>query len=578
MKINFGLREKLFAPMIVGLILIIISIFFILLPNQLAHEKESFIEQQTNLVKTLNPSIIQNILANDLSELHSVFENSILIHKDEWRYIELRNQDKKLLYPIFSSVPELSTTIIRIKITIEENDEIFGYITLYTDWKKTKNEALEDNIQLNLFAILFFCIIGLFSFFIQTKWLYKPILKLKDVTHQFSLGNYHVALPKASTDEVGLLTASIGQMRNKIQQSIDKLINEEKLQRAILDSAPNAIITIDKVGVVLSFNPGAEKIFLCRKDQIIGRNIKELMPSHFSEKHDGYLMNFAMTEESKIIGKNRELTATRKNGEEFPIDLTINAKIIDGSVIYTGVLRDITEQKKAERLKNEFVSTVSHELRTPLTAIKGALDIITHGLNLELPEQANAMLNVANRNVERLLILINDILDISKLESAEINFELEHIEIKPFLQSCAELNQEYAKKHNTEFLCTHLDDNIKINADKDRLTQVMSNLLSNAAKYSPEKIPVEIFTEVNDKTLRISVKDYGKGIPEEFQSLLFEKFTQSSSGDTRQVGGTGLGLNISKMIIEKLDGEIGFDCIVNKQTVFYFELPIVQNI
>lgn len=575
MQLNFGIREKLLAPTIIGLVVIVASILLILQPDQLATKKEEFIKSQTKLVKTLNPSIIQNILANDLSELHSVFENSILIHKNEWRYIELRDPDKKLLYPIFAVVPKITETLISIKITIQENDEIFGYITLYTDWKNARDYELTKTNNLNLFAILLFCFIGLFSFVIQTKGVYQPILKLKDVTQQFSLGNYNVALPQASHDEIGLLTQAIGQMRNKIQQAMEKLVNEEKLQRAILESAPNAIITIDHKGILLSFNPGAEKIFQYRKDQVIGENIKMLMPTQIANEHDGYLSNFKMTEESKTIGLQRELTAIRKNGEEFPIDLTINAKIINDKTIFTGILRDITEQRKVDKLKNEFVSTVSHELRTPLTAIKGALDIVSGGLNLELPEQAISMLDIANRNVERLLILINDILDISKLESGEINFIFENIKIKTFLENCVELNQEYAKKYNTKFICEHLDENIIISADKDRLAQVMSNLLSNAAKYSPENIPVKIYTQVIDKVIRVSVKDYGKGVPEEFHEVLFEKFTQSSSGDTRQVGGTGLGLNISKMIVEKLGGKIGFDSIIDKQTVFYFELPII---
>ncbi len=199
------------------------------------------------------------------------------------------------------------------------------------------------------------------------------------------------------------------------------------------------------------------------------------------------------------------------------------------------------------------------------------------GSSSKLAIKATAMLDIANRNVERLLTLINDILDISKLKSGEINFLLEKIEIKPFLKNCTELNHEYAKKHNTVFVCMHCDENIFVNVDKDRLTQVMSNLLSNAAKYSLENINIEISTQVIDKMLRVNVKDYGKGIPEDFQEVLFEKFTQSSSGDTRQVGGTGLGLNISKMIVEKLGGAIGFDTIIDKETTFYFELPIVKT-
>jgi len=577
MQIHFGIREKLLTPMILGLVIIIASILFLLQPNQLKTEREDFIQEQTKLVKTLTPSIIQNILANDLAELHSVFENAILIHKDEWRYIELRDPDKKLLYPIFAVVPELTKTLISIKVTIEENDEVFGYITLYTDWAKAKNEELGKINQLNLYAILLFCFIGVFSFIIQTKWVYQPILKLKDVTHQFSLGNYNVELPKKSADEVGLLTRSIGQMRNKIQESIEQLVEKEKMQRVILESVPDAIITMDTKGIIQSFNPSAEKIFQYDKNQVIGNNIKMLMPQEFSLTHDQDIKNHKPLSVPKVIGSQRELMGIKKDGTQFPIEITVNTIVTDGKTIFTGVLRDITERQKVDRLKDEFVSTVSHELRTPLTAIKGSLDIVTKGLNLDLPEQASSMLDISNRNVERLLTLINDILDISKLESGEVNFVIEKIKIKPFIKNITEMNQEYAKKYNTIFKCINCDNDVSVNVDRDRLEQVMSNLLSNAAKYSPENVPVEIFTAVNDGVIRVSVKDYGPGIPEDFQNSLFEKFTQSDSGDTRQVGGTGLGLNISKMIIEKLGGRLGFETVIDKETTFYFELPIVKT-
>ncbi|MDH5369929.1 MAG: PAS domain S-box protein [Gammaproteobacteria bacterium] len=577
MNFKFGIREKLLVPLLFGLAVIIYVLFVIWQPSHLIKAKQQFIVSQTNLIKTLNPSIIQNILANDLAELHRVFENSQIIHQDKWRYITLNDPDNKQLYPIFSAKPEQTTTLIKIKHTIEENDEIFGYITLYTDWKNTKEKELKNINQLSTISILLFTIIAIFNFMLQTKWVYTPITKLKDITSQFSLNNYDIKLPAITSDEIGLLTHSIDHMRNKIKSTLDEITNKEKMTRAILETAPDAIITMDKKGIINSFNPGAENIFQYSSNEVIGQNIKILMPDDVSKHHDEYVTNFKKTA-SKIISKNRELNGMKKDGSLFPIEITINANIIDGKPLFTGVLRDITERRKVDRLKNEFIATVSHELRTPLTAIKGSLDIVTKGLNLELPEQAHNMLDVANRNVERLLSLINDILDIAKLESGEINFISEQFEIKPFIENCIELNQEYAKRHQTEFICTYCNNDIIVNVDKDRLTQVMSNLLSNAAKYSPENIQIEIFTRINKEMLRVSVKDYGPGIPEEFQPFLFEKFTQSSSGDTRQVGGTGLGLNISKMIIEKLGGTIGYKTIIDKETTFYFELPIVPHL
>lgn len=576
MNFQFGIREKLLLPILIGLAIIIFILLFIWQPSQLAKEKQHFIEAQTNLLKTLAPSIIQNILANDLAELHSIFENSQLIHEKEWRYIQLNDPDNKQLYPIFSSKPEKTKTLLSISLAIEENNEIFGYITLYTDWSATKEQSIKNINQLSLIFILLFAAIAVFSFILQTNWIYTPITKLKDITSEFSKNNYDISLPKITSDEIGQLTNSIDKMRHKIQSTLSEIIDKEKMTSAILETAPDAIITMSKRGIIKSFNPGAETIFQFKANEIIGENIKVLMPDDVASHHKKYVDNFNKNE-STILGRNRELFGVKKDGSQFPLEITINANIINNEQLFTGVLRDITERKKIDTLKDDFISTVSHELRTPLTAIKGSLDLINHGFNLDLPEQAATMLDISTRNVERLLSLINDILDVSKLESGEINLLIENIDVKQIIDNCIELNQEYAKKYNTGFFCTHCDENIMVNADKDRLTQVMSNLLSNAAKYSPENMPVEIFTEMNNGIVRVNVKDYGAGIPEEFQNKIFGKFTQSDSGNTRQVGGTGLGLNISKMIVEKLGGKIGFETIVDKGSTFYFEFPIATD-
>lgn len=576
MQNKFGIRSKLLLPLIFGLVVIVIVLFFFWHPSQLVSGEKNYITEQQKILKTLTPSLVQNILSNDLAALHTILENSIAIHKDHWLYLQLNDPDNKRLYPVFPEEIKRTDTTLKIKITIEEENEIFGYLVLHTDWKIAKNKTIKFSHTLGLLSILLFCLIGIVSYVLQTKWIYKPITALKDTTSKFSQGHYNSKLPDITADEIGQLTLSIDYMRNKIQSSLEELTDKEKMTRAILETAPDAIITMNKDGVINSFNPGAEKIFQYSKNEVLGKSINMLMPKDISLHHNQYLKNFDIAS-SRTLGKERELMGTRKNGSEFPVEITINASIIDGKQLFTGILRDITERKKIELLKSEFVATVSHELRTPLTAIKGSLDLITKGMDLDLPEEADTMLILANRNVERLLTLINDILDVSKLESGEINFLYEKLKLEPFIKDTLAINQEYAKKYNTTFECKGCHKGITINADRDRLVQVMSNLLSNAAKYSPENIPVEIFTTINNDTVRVSIKDHGPGIPKDFQEKLFGKFTQSSSGDTRQVGGTGLGLNISKMIIEKLGGQIGFETIEGKETTFYFELPVVKT-
>lgn len=580
MSIHFGIRSKLLLPLVLGLGVIIIVLFFILQPRQLKTGKQEFITNQTNILKTLSPSLVQNILSNDLAALHSILENSMIINKKEWRYLELIDSDNKRLYPIFSEkqkITETSETLLKIKFIIEEDNETFGVLHLYTDWKNARGSKIQFSNQLTFIALTLFILIGASGFFMQTLWIYNPITRLKNITAEFSKGNYDEQIDLITHDEIGELTTSIDHMRNKIQSTLKEIIDKEKMQRAILESVPDGIITINAQGIIKSFNPGAENIFSYSSNEVIGKNIKILMPENIAVHHDQYLKNFKYKENMDVVRPARELFGKTKDGIEFPMELAVNAIYIENECLLTGVVRDITERKKVDRLKNEFISTVSHELRTPLTAIKGSLELVTRGMNVNLPEQAETMLDIANRNVERLLTLINDILDISKLESGEINFLLEHINIEPFINECIELNQSYAEKHQTKYVCMHCEDAV-VNIDKDRLTQVMSNLLSNAAKYSPADVPVEISCKIEDGKIKVYIKDFGEGIPEEFQDKLFGKFTQSNSGNTREVGGTGLGLSISKMIIEKLGGEIDFKTIIGKETTFYFELPIVKDI
>ena len=583
-KFHFGIRSKLITPLLIGFAIFIYVIVYQWAPYIIASEKKHFVQNHNEILETLAPSVIQNILSQDYASLFSNLDYMLESHEEKWKYIEVFNSEDKRLYPLSGTPPKNNEDIFTILYYLDDAGESLGHIKFYIDWSKYKKEQQNFFMNLTFGSISLFALIIIFSFYWQTYWIIKPIHRLQNAAIQLSEGKFNTKLPPAKNDEIGILSQSFSLMQENInayqtnlQQTLSVLANEEKKQRAILDTAPDAIITLDKLGIIQSFNHGAENIFEYDSDEIIGESIKTLMPQNIANSHDNYMADFKNTDQSIIIGKSRELYGKKKNGDKFPIDLTINAKVINNELLFTGVIRDITERKKIDRLKSEFVSTVSHELRTPLTAIKGSLDIITKGLNLNLPEQATTMLDIANRNVERLLTLINDILDVSKLESGEINFVIEKIEINQFIKNITEMNQEYAKKHNTTFKCINGDNDVSVNVDKDRLEQVMSNLLSNAAKYSPKNVPVEIFTTVNDGVIRVSVKDYGPGIPEDFQDTLFEKFTQSDSGDTRQVGGTGLGLNISKMIIQKLGGRLGFETTVGKETTFYFELPVVKT-
>lgn len=244
--------------------------------------------------------------------------------------------------------------------------------------------------------------------------------------------------------------------------------------------------------------------------------------------------------------------------------------------IFVIIIRDITERKKVDTLKNEFVSVVSHELRTPLTSIRGSLGLVLGGVAGDLAEKAKKLLVIANNNCERLLHLINDILDIEKIEAGKMRFQFAPVDITTVVKNSININQMYAAKFDVRIALTDWVNNIEVNVDEDRLIQVLTNLISNAAKFSPKNEVVTVAIKLINDRVYVSVSDKGPGVPEEFQARIFQKFSQADATNTRGKGGTGLGLSISKAIIEKFGGRLGFVSKPGQGSEFYFELPIFQ--
>lgn len=244
----------------------------------------------------------------------------------------------------------------------------------------------------------------------------------------------------------------------------------------------------------------------------------------------------------------------------------------DDSILWHGFITDITQRKHLEQMKSEFVSTVSHELRTPLTSIAGSLGLINGEALGPVPAAMREMLLIAQSNSQRLRQLIDDLLDMDKLLAGKMSFIPQRLDLDSFLAECVASHQGFARQHEvqlslTEGLAAH------VMADPLRLQQVLSNLLSNALKFSPAGSQVLLSAQALDGRVRVSVADQGPGIPAEFVGRLFEKFSQVDASDRRQKGGTGLGLAISKELIERMDGAIGFYPRLNGGSVFWIELP-----
>ncbi len=379
-------------------------------------------------------------------------------------------------------------------------------------------------------------------------------------------GSYRWFLWTAAADvERGLIYA--------VARDITDRRADETRIRTILGTVVDGIITINERGIIETVNPAAESIFGYVANEMIGQNVSMLMPEPYRSEHDGYLNNFRRTGDAKIIGSGREVEGQRKDGSTFPLDLAVNEMWLGSRRMFTGVVRDITERKNIDRMKNEFISTVSHELRTPLTSIRGSLGLVAGGVAGELPEKARSLIDIAANNSDRLVRLINDILDIEKIESGKMVLKKRSIAIAPLIDEAIAANRAFAAQYDVSYRFESQANDMVVYADSDRIMQVLTNLLSNAAKYSPKDGTVDVTLTGDDDEVCIAVADQGAGIPEEFHDSIFQKFSQADASTTREKGGTGLGLSIAKAITEMHDGRLSFETDLGKGTTFLIELP-----
>ncbi|MFC1461180.1 PAS domain S-box protein [Verrucomicrobiota bacterium] len=346
--------------------------------------------------------------------------------------------------------------------------------------------------------------------------------------------------------------------------------SEEKF-RSLTEATSDWIWETDQNGVYSYASPKVKDLLGYDPQEIVAKTPFDLMPPDEAERMAVQFADIAKAKKSfdGLVNVN-----VHKNGRHVVIE-TSGVPILDSAnnlLGFRGIDRDITERKKVDQLKNEFISTVSHELRTPLTSISGSLGLIVGGATGEISAKGKELLDIALRNSERLVLLINDILDIEGVESGKMEFELRQTEIMPIVEQAVRDNASYAAQHGVKLVLGESMPGGEVYADRNRVMQVMANLLSNAAKFSPENESVVTSVTRAGKYIRVSVKDNGPGIPESFRDRIFEKFAQADASDARQKGGTGLGLNVTKALIERMGGRIGFESQPGEGATFFIDL------
>ena len=336
-------------------------------------------------------------------------------------------------------------------------------------------------------------------------------------------------------------------------------------QQGMLDNILDAVLTLDAAGCVREFNLAAQSL-ADRHGQPIGEG---------AASADVFGVAWPQLLDC------RECTLHRADGAAFPAEIGLSEWRDQGQPHYTLVLRDLTERRQIDRMKDEFLATVSHELRTPLTSIIGALGLLAGGAAGALPPDAAPLAEVARRNGERLSRLIDDILDITKLESDRLVLHLRPLSPASLLREAVAANDGYAQGAQVRLLLEGAgpDDAPlpEVRLDPDRFGQVMANLISNAIKHSPPGETVRIGVQADDAGLRVTVRDRGPGIDPRFRARMFEKFSQADGSDRRAQGGTGLGLYITRLLVERMGGRIQADPVEGRGAAFTLRLPLAAH-
>lgn len=360
----------------------------------------------------------------------------------------------------------------------------------------------------------------------------------------------------------------------ELERSRESLRDHQAFLRRVVDTDDNLIFVRDQEGRFLLCNSALAKLI-------------NLQPHHLEQRLPGDIASAQLfapllvgdDELCQGMGELRisEVALTDLNGQEHWFQMVKRPLRTSARTCHVvTVAVDISQRHRMEQMKTEFISTVSHELRTPLTSIRGALSMLVNGVAGPIPDAAQPLVAIANKNSERLVRLINDILDIEKLDADRMVFDAQYCDSLALVEQSLFDIAPYASEYGVSVVLAPQagPQKTEIKVDPDRFAQVMANLLSNAIKHSPRGGTVTVDQHADDSTLEIGVRDEGAGIPEDFRSRIFQRFAQADSSDVRQRGGTGLGLAITRSLIEKMHGQVGFDSTPGQGSRFWLRLPL----
>ncbi len=398
-----------------------------------------------------------------------------------------------------------------------------------------------------------------------------------------------------------LAVALLSSYKQRLEETVSKQAYEalqkaEQTFRRILEASPDPMILVDPEGRITLVSPQTEKVFGYSQEELVGQTVELLMPKRYRGVHAHHLRSFFATPRMRPMGSGLELSAERKDGTEFPIEVSLSPLENAEQPTVLAVIRDITERKQAEaaiaqrsaeleeanealrtadRYKDEFLSVISHELRTPLNFITGFASILDDEVAGELNAQQHEYIQKIMNGADRMLELVNNLLDMSRIQAGKLHIEPEVAAYAPIVEEAiAPLRSLSDQKGLT--LTLDIRENPDLVVDARRLTQVLTNLVDNAIKFTPKDGQITVRVRRDENDLLTEIEDTGPGIAPESIPKLFRPFSQVDMSSTRRVGGSGLGLTISKALVEAHGGRIGVRSTPGEGSTFWFTLPLPQ--
>lgn len=586
------IKNSIVGKLWITILLLVSFVLFIFTVLMLEFLDDYYSEQSKKSLEQ-TASIMESIIEKDNSTSYTIIED--ILNKDTNAFIV--NEQKEILYShqtgkngkeitesilkndaflnIYTSNSQIIKEVILPSQTEKEKmesyvvlgyplksgNELHGAIFIYQNPNAIHTTSQQTTRIVFFSAIIAFVLTTFFAFFLSSR-ITSPLRKMREYAFELAKGKFDDQLPTTQGDEIGQLAVAFNQMGRQLKHHLE-VINQEKEQlSSILTSMTDAVITFNRDRTILLSNPPADRLL---QKWFYNKTSKSESP--IPEEINAMLIHVLEFEDK--LDEDIEIDSSFYRITISP--LKSSGQIVRGAI---AVIRDMTEQRKLDKLRSDFIANVSHELRTPIAMLQGYSEAIIDDV-VESEEERKEMIRIIYDESQRMGRLVTDLLDLARMESGYTTLYTEVVPITPVIERITQKFGQVAKeKHVHLYFHSSIPNDLTISIDEDRIEQVLTNLIDNAIRHTPKNGSVSVNIDREVSYVKISVADTGEGIPHEDLPFVFERFYKADKARTRSKGGTGLGLAIAKNIVEAHKGNIRVDSKVGEGTTFTFYLPI----